>query len=223
MSLHNNPEPSTFEGDSETGVQVSFQNDQNDEQDANEWYKEYEDVISSWGEKASGMRLMHHEEYMYWHTLSNSLTLCTIVATNITAGAAFIAGSSDYEEFKKTILFISGAIGILTSLIQGFKKFLNCEEKAANNYISSQQFAAYYRYITLQMSLSPKHRKKYSELFDWSLNEYERLHKEAPPLGKKQIENYKNKSKQLTHELPDICKDDFKIKIFNRSSQIHLQ
>ena len=183
---------------------------------AESWNDQYEDIITSFGEKASGLRFMHGNSSGYWRGVSNKLTLYSIIATSIASAASLVAGSIDSTDAKDAVLFTAGGIGLITSFIQSLKKFYNCDEKAAEHGSIAKQFGSYYRYVTLQMGMSREDRRPSDELFEWSLKEYERLQQEALPLRGADISAYKSVFKNSNQAVPDNCKIDYTIDVFNR-------
>jgi hypothetical protein len=183
---------------------------------AGSWNDEYENIITSWGEKASGLRYMHNNSAGYWRSVSNNLTLYSIIATSIASAASLVAGSVDDTSAKDAVLFAAGGIGLVTSFIQSLKKFYNCDEKAAEHGSIAKQFGTYYRYVTLQMGMSREDRRPSDELFEWSLKEYERLQQEALPLRDADVSAYKKAFKGSKQAMPDNCRSDYAIKIYNR-------
>ena len=133
---------------------------------ADSWNDEYENIITEWGEKASGLRFMHNNSAGYWRGISNNLTLYSIIATSIASAASLVAGSVDDAASKDAVLFTAGGIGLVTSFIQSLKKFYNCDEKAAEHGSIAKQFGTYYRYVTLQMGMSREDRRPSDELFE---------------------------------------------------------
>lgn len=187
---------------------------------ADSWNDEYEDIIKEWGEKASGLRFMHGNSSGYWRGVSNKLTLYSIVATSIASAASLVAGSIDSTDAKDAVLFTAGGIGLITSFIQSLKKFYNCDEKAAEHGSISKQFATYYRYVSLQMGMSREDRRPSDELFEYALKEYERLQQEALPLRGEDVKAYKLKFKNANQAMPDNCKTDYVISVYNRKTYI---
>ena len=185
---------------------------------ADSWNNEYEDIITEWGEKASGLRFMHGNSAAYWRNVSNKLTLYSIVATSIASAASLVAGSIDSTDAKDAVLFTAGGIGLITSFIQSLKKFYNADEKAAEHGSIAKQFGSYYRYITLQMGMNREDRRPSDELSEWALKEIERLQQEALPLRGADISLYKKTFKASEQALPDVCRTEFAIKIYNRES-----
>ena len=187
---------------------------------AESWNDEYENVITGWGEKASGLRFMHANSSGYWRGVSNNLTLYSIIATTIASAASLVAGSIDDVDSKDAVLFTAGGIGLLTSFVQSLKKFYNADEKAAEHGSIAKQFGTYYRYVSLQMGMSREDRRPSDELFEWALKDYERLQQEALPLRGADVKLYKKTFKDSSQASPDNCKADYVIPIYNRPSKV---
>jgi hypothetical protein len=181
------------------------------------WNDDYENLLASWGEKAAGLRYMHGNSSGYWRSVSNNLTLYSIVATTVASAASLVAGSIDDVGAKDAVLFAAGGVGLVTSFIQSLKKFYNADEKAAEHGAIAKQFGSYYRYITLQMGMSREDRRPSDELSEWALKEFERLQQEALPLRGKDVQLYKKTFKASNQAMPDNCRTDYAIKIYNRT------
>jgi len=180
------------------------------------WNDDYENLLASWGEKAAGLRYMHGNSSGYWRSVSNNLTLYSIVATTVASAASLVAGSIDDVGAKDAVLFAAGGVGLITSFIQSLKKFYNADEKAAEHGAIAKQFGSYYRYITLQMGMSREDRRPSDELSEWALKEIERLQQEALPLRGADVQLYKKTFKTSNQAMPDNCRTDYAIKIYNR-------
>ena len=178
------------------------------------WNDNMENLIKIWGEKAAGLRFMHDNAAESWKNFSNTLTLWSICITTVASGASLIAASINDEETKNIVLYITGGISIVSSLIQSLKKFYNAEEKSANHNAVARQFGSFYRYVTLQMNLTREDRLPSDQLSEQSLKEYERLQQEAPPLGPSQIELFRKTFGDSNQAVPDICEKKFNIKVY---------
>lgn len=186
------------------------------------WNDDYENLLASWGEKAAGLRFMHNNSSGYWRNVSNNLTLYSIVATTVASAASLVAGSIDDIGAKDAVLFTAGGIGLITSFIQSLKKFYNADEKAAEHGSIAKQFGSYYRNLTLQMGMSREDRRPSDELSEWALKEYERLQQEALPLRAADIQLYKKTFKSSNQAMPDNCRSDYAIKIYNRKEPVEV-
>ena len=158
---------------------------------AESWSDNMEILMKQWGEKAAGLRFMHAHAGGKWKVFANKLSIAGIVITGVASTLSLVATSIADEEAKNAVLFSVGGVGLISTLIQSFKKFYNAEEKAADHNSVSKQFGSYYRYMTLQLGMSREDRDPSDVLTTWALKEYERLQQEAPSLGGSSITLFK--------------------------------
>ena len=177
------------------------------------WSNNMEDLLSGWGEKAAGLRFMHAKTGGEWKKFANTLSISSIVITSVASTLSLVATSIDDEQTKNGVLFGVGGVGLISALIQSFKKFYNAEEKAADHASISKQFGSFYRYMSLQMGMSREDRDPSDVLSAFALKEYERLQMEAPPLSGDSIKLFKSTFKNSEQSVPDIAEDKFVIYI----------
>jgi len=186
---------------------------------AESWNPNMELLIKSWGEKSAGLRFMHANAAGSWKGFSNTLTLWSIGVTTFASGVSLIAASIDNPNAKNIVLYVTGAIGICSTLLQSLKKFYNAEEKAADHVSISKQFGSFYRYITLQMGMTREDRDPSDVLSSYALKEYERLMQESPPVGGGQIKLFRETFKNSNQAVPDVCERDFVINVYNPNTE----
>jgi hypothetical protein len=189
---------------------------------ASSWNPHMEDLMKSWGEKSAGLRFMHSNASSYWKGFSNKLTLASIGITTLASGISLIAASIEDESAKNAVLYAVGGIGVIASTLQSIKKFYNGEEKSAEHGAIAKQFGSFYRYMTLQMTLSREDRLPSDQLAEYALKEFERMQQDALPLGGQQIVLYKKTFGNSNQATPDICEDEFNIQIYDRMDTKHL-
>ena len=187
---------------------------------AGSWNDNMENLMKMWGEKAAGLRFMHDNAAGSWKKFSNTLTLWSIGITTVASGVSLIAASIDDQEAKNIVLYVTGGIGIVSSLIQSLKKFYNAEEKSADHNAVARQFGSFYRYMTLQMNLTREDRLPSDQLSEQALKEYERLQQEAPPLGGAQVQLFRKTFADSEQAVPDICEKKFNIKVYRPPKHI---
>ena len=108
---------------------------------AESWSPNMEKLIADWGEKAAGLRFMHSHSGSSWKNFGNNLAITGILVTSIASSISLVATSVEDIEIKNGILFGVGGVGMVSALIQSFKKFYNAEEKAADHASVSKQEA----------------------------------------------------------------------------------
>ena len=200
--------------DAEEALERAKLTDLRKKQNAKSWSKNMEKLLAAWGEKAAGLRFMHAKTGGSWKTFANKLALSSIFVTTIASSLSLVATSIDNEEIKDGFLFGVGSIGLVSALLQSLSKFYQAEEKAADHNNISKQFGSFYRYMTLQMGMSPEDRVPADQLSEYSLKEYERLMTEAPSLSQKSVKLFKNTFKNSKQSIPDVVEDEFIIKIY---------
>jgi len=180
---------------------------------AESWSNNMEKLISDWGEKAAGLRFMHAHSGGAWKKFSNNLAVASIIVTSVASTISLIATSIEDDSTKNGVLFGVGGVGLISALLQSFKKFYNAEEKAADHSSVSKQFGSFYRYITLQMNMSREDRDPADVLTAYALKEYERLQQESPPISGDSIKAFKAQFLNGEQAIPDIAEEKFVIHI----------
>ncbi len=189
---------------------------------AESWSENMEMLMKQWGEKAAGLRFMHAHSGGQWKGFANKLSITGIIVTGVASTLSLVATSLEDPEVKNGILFGVGGVGLISTLIQSFKKFYNAEEKAADHSSVAKQFGSFYRYMTLQLGMTREDRDPADVLTTWALKEYERLQQEAPPIGGSSVALFNSKFDKDTQAIPDIAEDKFVIKVFNNDEPVSL-
>jgi hypothetical protein len=183
------------------------------------WTDNMEVLMKHWGEKAAGLRFMHSHTGRKWKKFSDNLSISGILVTGVASTLSLIATNVTDDNIKNGFLYGIGGIGLLSTLIQSFKKFYNSEEKAAEHNMIAKQFGSYYRKMTLQMGMSRFDRNPSDVLTTWALEEYERLQQDAPSISGKSISLFKNNFKGKGQCFPDVAEDHFIINIYKEDTE----
>ena len=186
---------------------------------AESWNDNLESLMKKWGEKAAGHRFMHDNASSSWRSFSDKLTFTSIIITTIASSMSLVASSVEDPYSKNVVLYVVGGIGMFSSLIQSLKKFWDAEQKAANHNSVARQFGSFYRYMVLQLNLTREDRQSSDQLSDYVLKEYERLQQEAPSIGPRQIELYRQTFKDADQAVPDVCEKDFNIHVYSENTK----
>ena len=183
------------------------------------WTDNMELLMKHWGEKAAGLRFMHSHTGGKWKKFADNLSISGILVTGVASTISLIATNVTDDNIKNGLLYGVGGIGLLSTLIQSFKKFYNAEEKAAEHNMIAKQFGSYYRKMTLQMGMSRFDRNPVDVLTNWALEEYERLQQDAPSISGNSITLFKNNFKDKEQCFPDIAEDHFIINIYKEDTK----
>jgi hypothetical protein len=180
---------------------------------AETWSPNMEKLIGGWGVKADGLRFMHAHSGGSWKRFGNNLAISGILVTSIASSVSLLATSVEDVQIKNAILFGVSGIGMVSTLIQSFKKFYNAEEKAADHASVSKQFGCFYRYIRLQMNMSREDRDSADVVSAYALKEYERLLLKAPTINGKSIKQFKAIFSNGEQAIANIADDKLVIKV----------
>ena len=189
---------------------------------AGTWTEHIESLLKEWAEKAAGLRFMHNAASSYWTKHGNNLTMMSIFISTLASGTSLIATGIEDGDTKNIVMYAVGAVGLLSSTIQAFKKFYNSEEKAADHAVSAKAFGSFYRYMVLQLGLAPSDRLPSDKLCDYVLKEYERMQQDARPLSAREISMFKAKFDSKIQAFPDICETDYAVKVFRAKQEENL-
>jgi len=183
------------------------------------WTDNMELLMKHWGEKAAGLRFMHSHTGGKWKKFADNLSISGILVTGVASTISLIATNVTDDNIKNGFLYGVGGIGLLSTLIQSFKKFYNAEEKAAEHNMIAKQFGSYYRKMTLQMRMSRFDRNPADVLTKWALEDYERLQQDATSISGNSITLFKNNFKDKDQCFPDIAEDHFIINIYKEDTK----
>ena len=110
---------------------------------------------------------------------------------------------------------VTSGVGLAASLIQSFKKFYSAEEKCAEHGAIAKQFGSFYRMMVMEMGLERSDRAPIEEVRAHVTKEFDRMQNEAPPLGGGIVAAFHSAFPNCKNE-PDVCEDEFVIKIEGR-------
>ena len=106
---------------------------------ADSWSDNIEILMKQWGEKAAGLRFMHSHSGSKWKSFSNKLAISGIVITGIASTLSLIATSIDDEEVKNGMLYSVGGVGLISTLIQSFKKLCDSAHSKKSSYATMKR------------------------------------------------------------------------------------
>jgi len=181
---------------------IAVVEDSRKKQKAASWSREQENILKIWAEKAAGYRWLHERSARHYRTLNNRFVYPQILLSTV-AGMGGIGLSSS----QSPILYYGYAIAALNisvSLLTSFQKFIMAAEKSQLHTTIGRQFAAFYRNITLELSLNPKDRTECVELCKSCRAEYDRLMNVAPSIPNKIVVEFKNTFPDTQYK-PDIA------------------
>jgi len=177
------------------------------------WSKEQEAILKIWAEKAAGYRWLHENSARHYRRLNNKFVYPQIVISTLAGMGGFGATSNGN---LNQVGYIIAAFNITTALLTSFQKFIMAAEKSETHATIARQFAAFYRNISLELSLNPRDRTECLELCKMCRNEYDRLMNVAPNIPYKIILRFKNAFPTAKNK-PDIANGLSDMKIWDKT------
>jgi len=177
------------------------------------WSKEQETILKVWAEKAAGYRWLHENSARHYRRLNNKFVYPQIVISTMAGMGGF--GAASNGNFQQAGYIIAG-FNIITALLTSFQKFIMAAEKSEIHATIARQFAAFYRNISLELSLNPRDRTECLELCKMCRNEYDRLMNVAPSVPYKIILRFKETFPN-TKIKPDVANGLSDMKIWDKT------
>ena len=167
----------------------------------NNWTEEQEQLLITWAEKASG--------YAWLHSRSVNLYRHRNLAIAIPASLfGYIAGSvtllsHEEENTWKTVLV--GMTGIIAGILTSFQEIFTYKQLSERHRISELQFMRFFRDISVELSMEPKHRTDALEYINLKRLDFDKLLEQSPPYPNKILKKFNNKFENVKIHKPDIA------------------
>ena len=182
-----------------------------------EWYKETEDLMKCWGEKAGNLASIHNYEKKRWRQTGNRMAVVSIIITTLNSSLSL---STTTSEYKEQIMYIIGFSGLISTLLQSIKQYYNADERASEHKLYARELSNLYRSIKLQLSIRREERTVANEYIKWVYKTYDKLTNEAPTIQDSSLKKYKELFKTYKSAIPDLCENDLVIIINNNNNKI---
>lgn len=181
------------------------------------WSPEQEQILKVWAEKAAGYRWLHEQSARHYRRLNNRLVYPQILISTVTGVGGFgITTSGDNFSDFAYLGYIIAFLNILGALITSFQKFIGAAEKSEMHATVSRQYAAFFRNISLELSLNPRDRNDCLDMCKTCRTEYDRLMNVSPPVPQKIICRFKDRFPHATNK-PDIANGLSDLKIWEKT------
>lgn len=177
-----------------------------------EWYKETEDLMKCWGEKAGNLASIHNYEKKRWRQTGNRMAVVSIIITTLNSSLSLSTTNSEYYIY---IMYFTGILSLFSSIIQAFKELYKPEKKYSEHNLYAKELFNLYRSIKIQLSLKKEDRIQANEFIKWVYKLYDKLTNDSPYITNSTIEHFKKKFIKYKSAIPDVCENDLIITINN--------
>lgn len=167
----------------------------------NNWTDEQEQLLITWAEKASGYAWLHsHSVNLYRHR--NLAIAIPGSLFGYIAGSVTLLGH-DTDNNWKTVLV--GMTGILAGILTSFQELFTYKQLSEQHRISGLQFMRFFRDISVELSMHPKHRTEALEYINLKRLEFDKMLEQSPPYPEKILKTFNNKFSKAKVHKPDIA------------------
>ena len=179
------------------------------------WSDEQEQILKQWAEKAAGYRWLHEQSARHYRRLNNRLVYPQILINTVAGVGGFgITTSGEGQQFA-FFAYAIAIINIIGALLVSVQKFIRAAEKSETHSTVERQFAAFFRNISLELSLNPRDRTECIEMCKTCRYEYDRLMNVSPSVPHKIILRFKNNFPYVVNK-PDIANGLSDLKIWEK-------
>lgn len=167
----------------------------------NNWTEEQEQLLITWAEKASGYAWLHtHSVNLYRHR--NLAIAIPGSLFGYIAGSVTLLGHETDNNWKTVLVGLTGIIaGILTS----FQEIFTYKQLSERHRISGLQFMRFFRDISVELSMHPKHRTEALEYINLKRLEFDKMLEQSPPYPEKILKSFNKKFSKARVHKPDIA------------------
>lgn len=156
-----------------------------------DWNDRLEQFFAGTGEKAHALSWIHKRCEIKYNNLRNYTDLPVIVL-GVLNGATSIGSQSLFNDSKMASVGV-GLIALTTAIMSTISSYFGWAKRAEAHRISSLQYAKFYRFLNVQMSLPRADRMSPAELLKYTKDHYDRMADTSPALDIKVIAEFQKK------------------------------
>jgi hypothetical protein len=167
----------------------------------NNWTEEQEQLLITWAEKASGYAWLHsHSVNLYRHR--NLAIAIPASLFGYIAGSVSLLGHDNDNNWKTVLI---GMTGILAGILTSFQELFTYKQLSEQHRISGLQFMRFFRDISVELSMHPKHRTEALEYINLKRLEFDKMLEQSPPYPEKILKTFNKKFSNAMVHKPDIA------------------
>lgn len=146
-----------------------------------EWNDRLEKFFAGTGEKAHALSWIHQKSEERYNRLKNFIDLPVIVMSGI---IAFLnAGSQTLFDDAKVSSIALGIGSLAVGVLNTMGTYFAWSKRAEGHRISALQYAKFYRFLNVQMSMPRDDRMSPAELLKYTKDHYDRMAETSPPIS----------------------------------------
>lgn len=167
----------------------------------NNWTDEQEQLLITWAEKSSGYAWLHsHSVNLYRHR--NLAIAIPGSLFGYIAGSVTLLGHETDNTWKTVLV---GMTGIIAGILTSFQEIFTYKQLSERHRISGLQFMRFFRDISVELSMHPKHRTEALEYINLKRLEFDKMLEQSPPYPEKILKSFNKKFSKAKVHKPDIA------------------
>jgi hypothetical protein len=176
----------------------------------NIWRKEEENLLSMWGEKASGFSWLHAHAGRQFSKQSRCISIPSTILSVIASGAIFSTLNS-CDDSDYIIKVCIGMLNIVASIFSTLQSVLNYSELSEQHKGASSLFSSFNRNISAELTLPHSDRTNPKDFLRLSRIQFDKLIESSPDIPLNIINKFNDKFKNIDIAKPDITNGIHKI------------
>lgn len=168
-----------------------------------EWTKEQEQLLVNWAEKASGYAWLHNNCVNLFKRRGYYIIVPASIMGYLAGTTTLMTDNTFSLTWLKILIGLCALFsGILTNIQQMFK----FESLTEQHRISALRFLAFFRDVSGELSMHPKHRSNPIDYINMKRVEMDKMLEQSPTIPTEIIKKYKQQTKYLPIHLhhPEI-------------------
>lgn len=183
----------------------------------NDWTREQEQLLVNWAEKSSGYHWLHTRSVNYYKKKNKYISLPASIFAYLAGGSSFLM--YNVETISQYSSIFIGFCGILAGILSNIHDMMRYKEESEKHRISALAFLAFFRDISVELSLEPKYRENPITYITLKRLEMDRLMEQSPTIPDQIINDFKLQFKYVSIKKPDIINSLQTIQPYNKKNK----
>lgn len=183
----------------------------------NDWTREQEQLLVNWAEKSSGYHWLHTRSVNYYKKKNKYISLPASIFAYLAGGSSFLM--YNVETISQYSSIFIGFCGILAGILSNIHDMMRYKEESEKHRISALAFLAFFRDISVELSLEPKYRENPITYITLKRLEMDRLMEQSPTIPDEIINDFKVQFKYVSIKKPDIINSLQTIQPYNKKKK----
>jgi hypothetical protein len=190
-----------------------------------QWTKQQEDLLISWAEKASGYAWLHEKTVHYYKRNNMYIAIPSSIFGYI-AGATTLLSDETFN-----VGWMRGFVGIsaiIAGIAANFQHMFKYRELSEQHRITSLRFLSFFRDISCELSMNPKHRADPIDYITLKRMEFDKILEQSPQVPSNIIEQFNLRTENMIPklhkpEVTNILQTIIPYKEFQQTSPVRIR